>query len=431
LVAFSNAVRPFDLDWRPANSEDLQEARTWVQGLEADGGTNIAGALQEAFRLPGAPDRLPAIVFLTDGLPTVGETSVESIMSMVDGTRGRARVFSFGVGDDVNTALLDGMAQEGRGSTNYVAPGESVERALSLLSLKIEHPVLQDLTIARAPVRLKEIYPVQIPDVFAGEELVLFGRFEGRAGGEGRVRVEGRRGKETVGFEVDGTFPDREERNAFLPRLWASRKLGFLMRRVWTEGDSDELVEEIRRTALRYGLPSPYTSYLVLEPGTQLATAGGRDRPVFSPGIGATHPRFSSQGAEAVDRAREAKALRDVASMAELSRVEEEALAPLGRDGNEARQVGGRLFRLMDGVWKQAGVREGDDVLVVSPFSPAYFELLERIPELKPFAQEFAEFEIQGRMFRIQVREGGASELSSSELHRVREAFLQPEGPLR
>lgn len=431
LVAFSNAVRPFDLDWREVSPRAMAQAREWVMRLEADGGTNISGAMEEALRLPGSENRLPVTVFLTDGLPTVGETSVDAITRMVEERRGRIRVFSFGVGNDVNTALLDRLAEEGRGSTSYVVPGESVERALSLLSMKIKHPVLTDLVLTEAPVRLKEIYPVDIPDVFAGEDLVLFGRYEEGSGREGRLSLEGHRRGETQRFDLEAFFPEREERNAFIPRLWASRKLGFLMRRVWTEGDSEELVEEIRKTALRYGLPSPYTSYLVLEPGGAAGDPDRMDLRAFPPGMGGIHPRFSTQGAEAVGRAREAKALRDVASMAELRQAEEEARAPVDAGDLSSRQVAGRLFRPQDGVWKQAGIRESDDVLEVAPFSRAYFDLLDRIPELKPFAQEFAQLEIQGRKLRIRIVDHGLASLTQEALAKARREFLPEEDGLR
>lgn len=125
-----------------------------------------------------------------------------------------------------------------------------------------------------------------------------------------------------------------------------------------------------------------------------------------------------------MDRARSAKALRDVASMSELRIAEEEAQAPLGPDEASSRMVAGRLFRLQDGVWKQAGGRESDDVLEVAPFSRAYFDLLERIPELKPFAQEFAQLEIQGMRLRIRIREGGVGSMSPEALAEARAAFL-------
>ncbi len=432
LIAFSNAVRPFDLTWRSARPADRAEARSWVSRLEADGGTNISGALAEALRLESPSDRLPVTIFLTDGLPTVGETSVDAISRTVEGKRGRARVFAFGVGPDVNTALLDRMTEEGRGSTGYVEPGESVERALSLLATKIRYPVLTDLALVSSPARLMEVYPVQIPDVFAGEELIILGRYE--AGGDedesGRLVVEGIRGGARARFEVHAEFPGAEEENAFLPRLWASRKLGFLTRRVWTEGETKELVDEIRRTALRYGLPSPYTSYLVMEPGANVdeilqaggvppgATAGGWERGMPAP----------TAGAAAVDRAREAKALREVGSVADLlnAQAEIQGGSPGGFQG--ARWVGGRLFQLRDGVWEEMGLREDVEVVRVEPFSRAYFDLLDRIPELKEFARELPQLEIQGHELRISITEGGQVSLSPGDLREIRGRFISAGG---
>lgn len=423
LIAFSNAVRPLSLEWMSATPGELDRAQAWVEGLEANGGTNISGALAEALRLESSPARLPVVIFLTDGLPTVGETSVEAILRSVADRRGRARVFAFGVGHDVNTALLDRMTEEGRGSTHYVEPGESVERALSLLAAKIRHPVLTDLALARAPVRIKEIYPVDIPDVFAGEELVLFGRYE--TGGRdlsGELALEGRRGGEAMRFVLEAAFPAHEEANAFVPRLWASRKLGFLTRRVWTEGPSEELLEEIRETALRYGLPSPYTSYLVMEPGMDvprdLGGIPGRFRDQ------APQPAlFSVQGEGAVKRALAAGALRAVASEADLAQAHAAALDPALRGRDDMRSVAGRLFRLEDGVWKEVQAPEDSSVLEVAPFGRGYFDLLELLPELRPYTQAFAEVEIQGRALRIRFAEGGREELSRTDLRKAERGF--------
>lgn len=424
IVAFSNAVRPFNLEWAEARPEQLREAETWVQGLNAEGGTNMAAALEEALRLPSPGNRLPVTVFLTDGLPTVGETSVDAITRMVMENRGRMRIFSFGVGHDVNTSLLDRMAEEGRGSTNYVSPGEDVERALSLLAAKIRHPVLTDLFLTGAPGRLSEIYPVQIPDVFAGEELVLFGRYEtlGEGPASGALTLEGQRGGRLQRFSLDVEFPDREDGNAFLPRLWASRKLGFLTRRIWTEGETEELKEEIRKTALRYGLPSPYTSYLVTEAMEgDLQRAGIR----LPQGRGHAGVPAPTSGAEAVTLARSAKALRDVASMAELREAEEAGEDNGTLSGDNTRPVGGRLFHLLDGVWKDATTKEGTRSITVAPFSGAYFDLLEAIPELRAFAREFQQLEVQGVDLLIRIREDGVHRLSIEALESAREAFLR------
>jgi uncharacterized protein YegL len=429
LMAFSNAVRPMSLDWLAVTPGELDRARTWVSGLEANGGTNISGALAEALRLESPRNRLPVVIFLTDGLPTVGDTSVESILRSVAERRGRARVFAFGVGHDVNTALLDRMSEEGRGSTHYVVPGESVERALSLLAAKIHHPILTDLALVRAPVRIKELYPVEIPDVFAGEELILFGRYEGDGGDlSGELVLEGRRGGERLPFPLEAVFPEYEEGNAFVPRLWASRKLGFLTRRVWTEGPSRELLDEIRETALRYGLPSPYTSYLVLEPG--MPGDPGTGRPGVPGGLPvllrdqAPRPEaLSVQGEGAVRRARTALALRAVASEAELAALGDVAQEPLMLERQDLRSVGGRLFRLDLGVWREVADPGVSRALDVAPFGRGYFQLLELLPELRIYAQAFSQLEIQGKELRIRFVEGGREELSRADLRAAERGF--------
>ncbi|MEJ2504201.1 MAG: VIT domain-containing protein, partial [Gemmatimonadota bacterium] len=221
LIAFSNRVRATGNGWSRPTPEEVREARRWIDGLVADGGTNIAGALEEALRLETPDDRLPVVVFLTDGLPTVGERDPERIAAAADARRGAARVFAFGVGYDVNTYLLDRLGEAGRGSTAYVEPGEDVERALSVLASKITHPVLTDLAIDGAPVRLEEVYPGALPDLFAGEELVVFGRYAGAGGGE--LRVRGRRSGRTERFAVAAEFPASTAANDYIPRLWAAR----------------------------------------------------------------------------------------------------------------------------------------------------------------------------------------------------------------
>ncbi len=365
LIAFSNAVRVLDTEWSAATGAKLQAAGRWVDDLVADGGTNIGGALDEAFRVSSPDDRLPVVIFLTDGLPSVGEQSPERLADRAEQRAGRARVFAFGVGHDVNTHLLDRLGEAGRGSTQYVEPGENVERALGLLAAKIRHPVLTDLEIAGAPVRLDEVYPVRLPDVFAGEELVLFGRYHGE--GDGSVRIRGTRSGRTETFAADADFPRTSEANAYIPRLWASRKLGHLTRQIWTEGETPDLVAQIRELALRYGLPSAYTSYLVQEPDVVLADrqvpVGGVPRRTDAPGLFLPSAPAAASGAQAVRRAKEAGQLREAKSMEALAAAEDELTAGMvSGSGGGRRAEGGRIFRLEDGVWTD--LAHADDAVV-------------------------------------------------------------------
>lgn len=434
LVAFSNRVRTSGSGWSSTSPGELRQARDWVEALRADGGTNIAGALEEALRLSSPDDRLPIVVFLTDGLPTVGEQSPERIAEAAESRRGRARIFAFGVGYDVNTYLLDQLGAAGRGSTAYVAPGESVERAVSALTSKITHPVLTDLRIAGAPVRLEEIYPGELPDLFAGEELVIFGRF--RDAGEGRLGIRGERGGRSERYGVETAFPARSAANDYIPRLWASRKLGELTRQIRLGGPDPELVESARQTALRYGLLSEYTSYLVLEPGMAAGAppapvqVGGESIAVTGAGGRGAGQRAmasrASSGEAAVKASERSHALRAVSSAADLAMAEHEAAQILTR--RDVRIVSGRTFGLREGLWMEIGLEPEAGApakaeWVIAPFSEAYFAVLEILPELRAVVTEMTPAVVNGATLRIRFQEGGKGKLTRRDLARLASAF--------
>jgi len=435
LVAFSNDVRPQSEAWTDARGVGLERARAWVDGLVADGGTNIGGALDEAFRLESPRGRLPVVLFLTDGLPSVGEQSPERLADRAQARAGRARVFAFGVGHDVNTHLLDRLSEAGRGSTEYVEPGENVERAVSLLAAKVSHPVLTDLELGDAPVRLTEIYPVRIPDVFAGEELILFGRYTGQ--GRGTVQVRGQRAGRVERFATSADFPRSSDANAFIPRLWASRKLGHLTRQIWTEGETPGLVEEIRTVALRYGLPSPYTSYLVQEPDVVAdapGTLGAARRQLGArfEQIVASAPSVapkSASGAGAVRMAAEARRMRDASSMGALEEAEADLADRLDLAGGAAaRVVAGRIFRWDEGVWKDVAHPESGPVVQVKAYSAAYFGLLKALPELRPVLRELDPVLVAGGRVSIQIGDQGAETLSEAQMNDMVTRFRQAPG---
>jgi Ca-activated chloride channel homolog len=436
LISFSTAVATSADGWSRATSSELASARRWVDGLRAQGATNISGALEEAFRLPSPEDRLPMVVFLTDGLPTVGERDPERIAGVAEAARGRARVFVFGVGYDVNTYLLDRLSAAGRGSTAYVEPGQDVELAVGTLTARITHPVLTDLELAGSPVRLTEVHPMTLPDLFAGDELVLFGRYE--TSGRGELRVRGRRANRTETFALDARFPDRASGNDFIPRLWAARKLGELTRQVRLNGPDPELVEEIRRTALRYGLLSEYTAHLVQEPTTFAAgqrPGGGAIRlRGTSPSVGAAPAAVTGQAA--VQSAEAARVRREVASAADLA-VAEQALesrivgaagaagpAGAGRaDRVDRRVVAGRVFELRDSVWTQTGIPDGIREVVVQLYSDAYFVLLAAAPELRPVVGALEPVVVAGERVAFRFGDEGRETLSPQEAARLTAEF--------
>jgi Ca-activated chloride channel family protein len=400
LIQFSSAVRAHASDWTAATAASLRDAHAWVDGLQANGGTNIAGALREAFRLTSPSGRLPLVVFMTDGLPSVGEQNPERIAAQAEQERGSSRLFAFGIGYDVNTYLLDRLSAAARGTTEYVEPDESVESAIGALVARIQHPVLTDLALD-ASVRVEEVYPERLPDLFAGDELVVFGRYAGTSR-EGRVIISGTRAGRAEQYGTTGAFPATENANDFIPRLWAARKIGVLQQAIRLHGANPELIEEIRETALRYGLLSEYTAYLVQEP-TQVA-----DR--LMGGVPAAPMATEATGAAAVGIAKRDAARRQARNEAELRAVDEEML----KVGHvpQAQHVAGRLFVERQGVWTDLRHADSLRVVTVAPFSPAYFELLRRLPELTAVVQRFGRVLVTGRAVSIRFDDGGRMAVS-------------------
>src|SRR5882672_778691 len=270
LVAFSGGVRRYASGWTNASAANRSDAATWIRSLDAEGGTNIAGALAEAYAEPPDAEALGVVVFLTDGLPSVGESDPERIAERAEQGRGRFRVFAFGVGDDVNTYLLDRLTERARGTTEYVRPGENIERAVGALTAKVASPVLTDLALSAQPGSL--------PDLFAGDEMVVFGRMRGM-GNEASVTVRGRRNGRQEEFRT--TVPAGNDAR-YIEQLWAARKAGALSREIRLRGQTRELIDALKQLALRYGILTEYTSYLVQEPNI-VARRGAEERALNAP----------------------------------------------------------------------------------------------------------------------------------------------------
>ncbi len=417
LIAFSGGVTSYRPNWTKATGDEVTAAQGWVERLTAEGGTNIEAALREAFQLPTPDDRLPIVLFVTDGLPSVGEQNPERIAAQAEQAHGRARVFAFGVGYDVNTQLLDRLSAAGRGATQYVQTDGEVETALGTLITKISLPVLTDLEIADAPAGLREIYPARLPDLFAGEDLVIFGRYAGGDARRGAMVLTGRRNGVTERFSVDVTFPGNDPSNDFIPRLWASRKIGVLTRTLRLEGSTPALEREIRETALRYGILSEYTSYLVQEPTFARNVPPGSPSPMRLEDIVVTG---QASGAVAVRGANEAQKLREAKSASDLDALAKEQPAGVRRDeAGATRRVGAKLFRERDKVWVDAMASDTVRIVSIEPFSEVYFRVLEALPELKPYFLAFEQVTVAGSRVRISTVDGGERTLSPADLARL------------
>lgn len=415
LIAFESGVRRFATEWTTLTPENRRRAVDWVRALETGGGTNIAAALGEAFSVSPADGALGVVVFLTDGLPTVGEQDPERIAAGAEAHRGTYRVFSFGIGYDVNTYLLDRLTEQARGVTQYVTPGADIEQAVGALSTKIASPVLTDVTLsADGGVELYDLQPGTLPDLFAGDEMVVFGRYRGVQRNEQGLSVRGRRNGTEERFSTVAAFRAEQTGNEYIPRLWASRKAGALSREIRLHGQTPELMTALKDLALRYGVLTEYTSYLVQEPGFVANAQHGIIPPPDARRVAPAAPRDQA-GAGAVAQS---QAEGQMASKSIVAGEREEMDAVLrGRSGiNPTRRIDGRLYILRQDVWTDLRHVDSLPIIAVAPFSDAYFALLRALPELGRAVALTPAVLVAGRRASIEIAAQGKTTWRPGEL---------------
>ncbi len=266
LVRFSTEVEPLFDQLVEASPANRAKAEDFIKDLRANGATAIDDALRKALSLRPVDSARPfVIIFLTDGMPTVGVTDEEQILANVkQNDLGHTRIFCFGIGTDVNTHLLDRLTEQSRGYSQYVLPDEDLEVKVSSFFAKIKEPVLANPALKfTGDVRATKLYPSSLPDLFKGEQLVLAGRYSGQ--GNSAVAIEGTVNGATRKYAYDLAFPEESSDHEFIPRLWATRRVGNLLDEIRLHGQNAELRDEVTELARKYGIVTPYTAYLIVE----------------------------------------------------------------------------------------------------------------------------------------------------------------------
>lgn len=449
LIAFSNDVEEFRDGWTPATTTERSRAESWLNELRATGGTNIAGALERALDVDEARGRLALVLFLTDGAPTVGERRADRLSARAGELRGERRVFTFGLGADVNASLLEQVALDGAGTAHFVRPEEDVERVVGVVAQRLSRPVATNLRVRANGVQLHAMQPAGRLDLFAGQELTVLARYRRSGvmpaafgqGGETRITITGETVDGPVTWEGRATFPSRRTDDAFVGRLWATQRVGWLSAERRKNGASSELDAEIRSLGEKWGIPTELTSYLVLEPGMQVprptpsrrgdlgartldspnsiaAPTGDRQATRGVAGgvaIGAAGSASNAPAAAPAERARDEFELAKLAATMRESRSLSDVVVT-GVDAG-SRRTSTRSFTMVDSAWVDTRpAAKGARIISVKPFSPAYFALMERVSELREAFALGERVTVHGRAVTVRLAADGAEKLGEAAL---------------
>ncbi|MDE0087456.1 MAG: VIT domain-containing protein, partial [Candidatus Poribacteria bacterium] len=338
LILFNTDVEPFS-EKLVSVKQERENALTFVDNIVGNGGTNINQALLNALADKPDPKRPRIIVFLTDGEATVGETDTTRILKNVTGENNdRSRIFVFGVGYDVNVNLLDKMAEQNGGTRQYVKPKENLEVAVSSFFTKVSEPILVNLALKIQNIRTKNLYPQKLPHLFRGSQLTVLGRYAGS--GKTKLVLRGDINGKKHEFSNSAKFPKQESDHQFLPALWAQRKVAYLVDEIRLNGENKEIIEEITRLSEKYGIMTPYTSFLVTEDGPQrrqLSRARDRSVPLSAVQAGSPKPKLARSVAQQVEESVQLQQLQTQAQVAKTAVT--------------VQQVKNKTFHLQGKVW--------------------------------------------------------------------------------
>ena len=371
IVAFGTSVKPFRAEGlAPADEAQKKAASNFIDSLAARGGTAMDGALKQSFaQLAGTKaagtttgaSRMPMLVFMTDGLPTIGERDPAKILSAAKAANADGvRLFVFGEGFDVNAALLDALAREHQGEADYITPKEKIDERVAAFFNRVGSPVLTDVKVEIDGLEVEDLFPQRLPDLFLGEQLMLVGRYRGY--GKKTVTLTGSAGGMTKTHSFEVSFPEFTDESAdFVPRLWAGRKIDAMLTALRGREKADpKAVAEITELATRFGIVTPYTGFLLKETDEKLADApvpggagfgapigngpGPRPRPMGAAGGmgggGGVAGRLQLEAAEpmnALIREQQVRGAREVAESRPQRRIERQRERFLPSGGGRAR----------------------------------------------------------------------------------------------
>ena len=276
VISFSNDVTKFADAPVPATREMVSQGRAHVNGLVADGGTMAMLGVEAAFTQRTGVEHKRIIVLLSDGQVSNEAELIGRVHDADD-----ACVFSFGIGSAPNRFLMDRMARMGGGAAAYISNGDDAVEPMRLFLDRVSTPVLTNVKVDYGPLRVDDIVPDAIPDLWLGRPITIVGRTrDGIAAIKpGTVRITGESGgvAHTIEVPVEPQFAAGGES---LPYVWARRRIMQLADEA-TYSPPGQYERDIQRLALDFGLASPFTAFVAVDAMSR--TSGGHGTTVVQP----------------------------------------------------------------------------------------------------------------------------------------------------
>jgi len=391
IIRFATEAESLFAGLAPASEANRRRAREFVAGWQAAGGTHCEEALKAALAGSGAADRPRLVVFITDGRPTIGETGEEALLRIVARARQKdksLRLFPVAIGTEINTHLLDLMAEQTRTFRTYIGVNEDIERGISGFYERIGSPVLADVRLdISGNARAFQVHPQPLPDLYHGSDLTVVGRYRGA--GTATITLSGTVNGRLEEFAFRADLPRESLDHDFLPALWAARRVGFLLDQVRLHGEEKELIDEITRLARQYGIVTPYTSYLIVEDEKIRRDRGDLAASDMTVGGLPTAPGLERERREEFAAMKDKSGTGSVRASLELQKLSQATAVAASRSGPEdsrVRTIRGAAFYLNNGTWVDGRIQAKDSLPVtrIAFASARYFALLDRHPELAP-----------------------------------------------
>ncbi len=406
VIRFSTEAESLFNGLMPANGQNLNAADNFINNFRAIGGTNIEEALGLALNAYEYSDRPHMVIFITDGKPTIGETNEDSLIAEIESHNiGNMRIFTFGIGNEINTHLLDRITDVTKAYRTYIGPDEDLEVKISQFYTKVQSPVLTDIKISvDGSIQFLNTFPDldNLPDLFYGSSLTILGRYRKNNGNNSaQIIIEGKINSETKIYTYDITFPDENKDNESIPKIWAARRVGHLLDLIRLYGESRELIDEVVYLARNYGIVTPYTSYLIIEDEQRrvvrheldelhqtLGNMRNRSEEFVENSRADYDNFFLDSGVESVQLSRESQELNLAENKQQLFQGVDR-LAVLDNEGviininEEVKNVQGRAFYNSGIFWNDSQLQSQSNLNIVRIqfASKEYFELIEDEPE--------------------------------------------------